>query len=139
MTSPKHHGSIVSDPIIHLNAANKIVVHASEIPYIWGPSLTPAINETLDLALSLQAQKGWISFASTLNPNALGDLSPGVSWPQYQEQSENVLVFQKPDGSGEQANGTAGTPIGQGLHEERDPDDRPVCDFYAANDAAFVH
>lgn len=48
-------------------------------------------------------------------------------------------MFQRPDGSGEQANGTAGTPVGQGLHEERDPDDRAVCDFYAANDAAFVH
>ena len=48
-------------------------------------------------------------------------------------------MFQRPDGSGEQANGTAGTPIGQGLYEEKDLDDKAVCDFYAANDAAFVH
>ena len=48
-------------------------------------------------------------------------------------------MFHGPDGSGEQANGTARTPVGQGLHEEKDPDDRPICDFFAANDAAFVH
>ena len=46
-------------------------------------------------------------------------------------------MFHGPDGSGEQANGTARTPVGQGLHEEKDPDDRPICDFFAANDAAF--
>jgi hypothetical protein len=62
-----------------------------------------------------------------------------VRWPRYQDHSQNVLVFQKPDGSGEQANGAPGTPVGEGLHEEHDFDDRPVCDFYAANDAAFVH
>jgi hypothetical protein len=53
--------------------------------------------------------------------------------------TEQVLVFQKPDGSGEQANGTAGTPLGQGLHVENDPDDRPVCDYFISQDAAFVH
>lgn len=119
--------------------ADESVVHASEIPYVWGQASTAAINESLDIALSRQIQKGWISFASKLNPNSLGDLSPGVRWPRYQKHSENVLVFQRPDGSGEQANGTAGTPVGQGLHKEKDPDDREICDFYAANDAAFVH
>jgi hypothetical protein len=49
-----------------------------------------------------------------------------------------VLVFQKPDGSGEQANGTLGTPLGQGLHTEKDPDDRLMCDYFSANDAVFV-
>ncbi|KAF8858473.1 alpha/beta-hydrolase [Acephala macrosclerotiorum] len=116
------------------------IVHSAEIPYVWGPSLIPgAITTSLDIQLSLQAQKAWISFASFLDPNTLGDLSSGVRWPSYQLHSENVLVFQRPDGSGEQANGTAGTPVGEGLHKERDPDDRPICDFYAANDAAFVH
>lgn len=115
------------------------IVHASEIPYVWGPSTKPSINEPLDLALSRQVQKGWISFASFLDPNTLGDLSPGVGWPPYQDNSQNVMVFQKPDGSGEQGNGAPGTPVGQGLHVEHDFDDRPVCDYYAANDAAFVH
>ncbi len=62
-----------------------------------------------------------------------------MRWPRYQPHSENILVFQRPDGSGEQANGAAGTTVGQGLHKEKDPDDRPICDFYAANDAARVH
>lgn len=47
------------------------------------------------------------------------------------------MIFQKVDGSGEQANGTSGTPVGQGLHEEKDPDNRSICDFYAENDMAF--
>jgi len=115
------------------------IVHSAEISYIWGPSISPAISQPLDVALSLQAQKGWISFAATLDPNTLGDLSPGVRWPRYQRHSENILVFQRPDGSGEQANGAAGTTVGQGLHKEKDPDDRPICDFYAANDATWVH
>lgn len=119
--------------------ADKSVVHASEIPYVWGQSYTADINETLDLALSRQVQKGWISFAATLDPNSLGDLNPGVRWPRYQQHSEKVLVFQRPDRSGEQANGTVGTPAGQGLHTEKDTDDRAICDFYAANDPAFVH
>ncbi len=62
-----------------------------------------------------------------------------MRWPRWQESTEKVLVFQRPDGSGEQANGTAGTPVGQGLHVERDWDDRPICAVFAANDAAFVH
>jgi hypothetical protein len=53
--------------------------------------------------------------------------------------SERVLVFQKPGGSGEFANSSLGVPVGQGLHLERDSDDRPMCDFIVANDAAFVH
>jgi hypothetical protein len=48
-------------------------------------------------------------------------------------------VFQKPDGSGEFSNGSFGVPVGQGLHLEEDPDDRPMCDFITANDAVFVH
>ena len=138
--SSKHHGKIVRRPLSIALRANKAAVHAADIPYVWGPSLTPEIPiGPLDIALSLQVQKAWISFASTLDPNTLGDLSPGVRWPRYQEHSQNILVFQRPDGSGEQANGTAGTLVGQGLHEEQDPDDRPFCEFYAANDAAFVH
>lgn len=115
------------------------VVHASDLPYVWGQGLTPFINQTIDLALSRQVQQGWIAFTSQLDPNALGDLSPGVGWPRYLESSENILVFQKPDGSGEQSTGALGTPVGQGLHTEKDPDDRPTCAYYAANDAAFVH
>ena len=53
--------------------------------------------------------------------------------------TEEVLVFQKPDGSGEFANGSFGVPVGQGIHVEKDPDDRPACDFIVANDAAFMH
>lgn len=48
-------------------------------------------------------------------------------------------MFQKPDGSGEFANGSFGIPPMQGLHLERDPDDRAMCEFIVANDAAFVH
>lgn len=84
----------------------------------------------MDIALSRIVQKAWISFAANLDPNTLGELSPGVSWPRYYEDTEQVLVFQKPDGS-------AG-PVGQGLHTEKDPDDRPACDFIIANDADFV-
>lgn len=115
------------------------IVHASDIGYVWGQSDVPIPLAPLELALSRQAQQAWISFASHLDPNALGPISPGVSWPRYRLDSEEVLVFQKPDGSGEQANGTAGTPVGQGLHTEKDPDDRPVCDYFAANDALWVH
>jgi len=136
----QHLTNIVKTPLSVALLANQTVVHASDIPYVWGPSLTPSAPiGPLDIALALQTQKGWISFASTLDPNTLGDLSPGVRWPRYQEHSQNILVFQRPDGTGEQANGTAGTPVGQGLHEEKDPDDRPICDLYAANDAALVH
>ena len=137
----KRHGKTVrTRPPTHHVLADEVVVHAADIPYVWGPSLTPEIPiGPLDIALSLQVQKAWISFAATLDPNSLGDLAPGVRWPRYQEHSQNILVFQRTDGSGEQANGTLGTPVGQGLHEEKDPDDRPFCEFYAANDAAFVH
>jgi hypothetical protein len=48
-------------------------------------------------------------------------------------------VFQKSDGSGEFPNGSVGVPVGQAFHLEKDPDDRPMCDFIIANDAAFVH
>jgi hypothetical protein len=30
-------------------------------------------------------------------------------------------------------------PVRQGLHIEKDPDDRPICDFIVDEDAAFVH
>jgi len=113
-------------------------VHASDIPYVWGPSLVP-FDQPADIALSRIVQQAWISFAAHLDPNALGPLSSDASWPRYFGNSEQVLVFQKTDGSGEQANGTLGTPIGQGLHVEKDPDDRPVCDYYISQDAAFVH
>jgi len=32
-----------------------------------------------------------------------------------------------------------GVPAGQGLHVEKDPDDRPICDFIIGEDAVFVH
>lgn len=107
------------------------VVHAAELPYIFGPSITPYINQPADIALSLVAQKAWISFAANLDPNSLGQLAPGVSWPRYYADTEQVLVFQKPDG--------VSGPVGQGLHTEKDPDDRPVCDFIVAEDAQFLH
>ena len=53
--------------------------------------------------------------------------------------SEEVLVFQKTDGSGEFPNGSFGVPVRQGLHIEKDSDDRPICDFIVDGDAAFVH
>jgi hypothetical protein len=53
--------------------------------------------------------------------------------------TEEVLVFQKTDCSGEFPNATFGVPVGQGLHVEKDPDDRPICDFIIGQDAAFVH
>jgi hypothetical protein len=57
----------------------------------------------------------------------------------YETGSEEVLVFQKTDGSGEFPNGTLGVPVGQGLHIEKDPDDRPICNFIIGEDAGFVH
>jgi hypothetical protein len=86
----------------------------------------------------LVVQKAWLSFAAHLDPNRLGDLD-GVDWPRYHIDSEEVLVWQKKDGSGEFPNGAPGVPVGQGLHVERDPDDREICDYIIANDAAFVH
>lgn len=62
-----------------------------------------------------------------------------MEWPEWESGSEQVLVFQKTDGSGEQADGAGGAMVGEGLHLERDPDDREVCDFYAENDAVWVH
>jgi hypothetical protein len=56
-----------------------------------------------------------------------------VTWPQYENVPEQVLVFQKPDGS------ALGSTVGQGLHTEKDVDDRPVCDFIISEDAQFVH
>jgi hypothetical protein len=53
--------------------------------------------------------------------------------------TEEVLVFQKPDGTGEFPNGGFGVPVGQGLHVEKDPDDRPICNFIISEDAFFVH
>ncbi|KAH9209813.1 hypothetical protein DL95DRAFT_413534 [Leptodontidium sp. 2 PMI_412] len=99
---------------------------------------SPGVYRYLEVLLALPGstvQKAWIAFATFLDPNALGSLSPGAEWSRY--QSENVMVFQKVDGSGEQANGTSGTPVGQGLHEEKDPDNRSICDFYAENDMAL--
>jgi hypothetical protein len=127
--------------------SNQPVVHAAEIPYVFGPSLTPLVNETLDVSLSLTTQKAWIAFASYLDPNALGEMAPNVTWPAYNSRTEQVLVFQKPDGSAARA-GNAGIEdtrvggygvTGQGIHVERDPDDRPVCEFIIAHDADFVH
>lgn len=59
------------------------VVHAADIPYVFGPSMTPYINAPLDIALSLVVQRAYLSFAAYLSPNRLGDLVPGVSWPRY--------------------------------------------------------
>lgn len=68
----------------HLITLN-LVVHASDIPYVFGPSITPYINAPLDLALSLVVQRAYLSFAAHLSPNRLGDLVPGVSWPEYHQ------------------------------------------------------
>lgn len=114
----------------HTVSLNDIVVHASEIAYVFGPSIEPSLNQTVDIALSRVVQKAWISFAAYLDPNALGNLSLGVSWPRYQVDTEQVLVFQKADG--------IARPVGQGLHTEKDPDDRPFCDFIIAKDAEFI-
>ena len=53
--------------------------------------------------------------------------------------TEQVLVFQKTDGTGEDANGTAGVPFGQGLHVETDPDDRPACVYIVSQDVTLQH
>lgn len=58
------------------------IVHAADIPYIFGPSITPYINAPLDIALSLIVQRAWISFAAYLDPNRLGSLG-GTEWPMY--------------------------------------------------------
>lgn len=107
-----------------------LVVHASEIPYVWGPSITPFINAPGDIELSKVVQKGWLAFAAHLDPNALGDLGPGLKWPQYDRRTEKVMVFQLADGSH--------GPVGQGLHVEKDEDDRPACDFIIAKDSEFL-
>ena len=52
---------------------------------------------------------------------------------------EQVLVFQKPDGTGEYANGIGGVPVGQGLHIETDPDDRPACAYIISQDVTLQH
>jgi carboxylesterase type B len=105
-------------------------VHAAELPYVFGPSITPFINSHVDIALSKSVQKAWLSFAAHLNPNALGYISPGISWPQYRRNTEEVLVFQTTDGNQ--------GPVGQGLHTEKDKDDRPACAFIIAKDLEFV-
>ena len=107
------------------------MVHASDIPYVFGPAITPFITQPVDLALSRTVQQAWISFASHLDPNALGKLSPGVSWPRYGQESDQVLVFQTTDGSEGK--------VGEGLHTEKDRDDRPICDFIISEDAQFIH
>ena len=106
------------------------MVHASDLAYVFGPPFTP-YDTPADIALSGVVQQAWISFASHLNPNSLGELSPGVSWPRYHHKSEQVLVFQLSDGSEGQ--------VGQGLHTEKDPDDRPMCDYIISEDPQFVH
>jgi hypothetical protein len=78
-------------------------------------------------------EQAWISFAACGDPNKLGDLSPGVTWPQYENVPEQVLVFQKLDGS------ALGSTVGQGLHTEKDVDGRPVCDFIISEVAQFIH
>jgi carboxylesterase type B len=128
-----HLGKVVSQDT-HFHSSDQLtlaVVHASDIPYVFGPAITPFITQPVDLALSRTMQQAWISFASHLDPNALGKLSPGVSWPRYQHSSEQVLVFQTPD--------RAEGKVGQGLHTEKDRDDRPICDFIISEDAQFIH
>jgi hypothetical protein len=69
----------------HLTVIN-LVVHAADIPYVFGPSITlPSLFAPLDLALSLTVQRAYLSFAANLSPNRLGDLAPGLSWPQYHQ------------------------------------------------------
>jgi carboxylesterase type B len=129
----RHLGKAVSQNA-HFHLSDQLtlaVVHASDIPYVFGSAITPFINQPVDLALSRTVQQAWISFASHLDPNALGKLSPGVSWPTYQHSSEQVLVFQTPDG--------AEGKVGQGVHTEKDMDDRPMCDFIISEDAQFIH
>lgn len=64
------------------SAPEQGIVHAADLPYLFGPSYEPKLNAPLDLALSLVLQKAWISFAAHLDPNKLGDLA-GVQWPKY--------------------------------------------------------
>jgi hypothetical protein len=69
----------------HLIVIN-LVVHAADIPYVFGPSITlPSLIAPLDLALSLTVQRAYLSFAANLSPNRLGELAPGLSWPQYHQ------------------------------------------------------
>ncbi len=65
-----------------------------------------------------------------LDPNELGDLiggacvgCPGVKWPRYTDETEQVLVFQK------------GT---MQVFAEKDGNDRPACDFIIAHDGDLV-
>jgi carboxylesterase type B len=58
------------------------IVHAADVPFVFGPSITPYINAPLDLALSFIVQKAWISFAVHMDPNKLGSLG-GAEWPRY--------------------------------------------------------
>jgi carboxylesterase type B len=66
------------------------IVHGSDVPYVFGPSITPNISAPLDLSLSLVVQKAWLSFAAHLNPNRLGDLN-GEDWPRYRTSRSMVL------------------------------------------------
>jgi hypothetical protein len=107
------------------------VAHAADVTYVFGTSDRPHLIEPEDIALSRIIQQAWISFAARGNPNALGDLKPGIEWPRYHKIDDQVLVFQTP-------NGGAGVP-GEGLVVEADREDRPICEFFANNDAVFIH
>lgn len=111
------------------NSIKSTVVHGCDLTYNFGTPRTTALNETADLALSATVQQAWIAFTACTNPNCLGDLSPGVKWPKYKADSAQVMVF-------ETTNRDVGG-VGQGLHTERDTDDRPMCDYVTANDALF--
>jgi len=110
LNSQKHHTNRVKK---HLTLFQSLRASRPRIrdPVRW---VTPRIVNP-----SLKAQKDWISSPSTV------DSEPGVSWPGNQKYSVNMLMFQRQDGSGEQASGM----VAQWLLEERDPEDRPVGDF----------
>jgi hypothetical protein len=84
--------SIPSSSKLPSNRLNP-VVHAADIPYVFGPSITPYLNAPLDIALSLVVQKAYLSFAAHLSPNVLGDLVPGVSWPLYYKSTSLSLLY----------------------------------------------
>ncbi|OFI35707.1 hypothetical protein BFC17_12740 [Alteromonas lipolytica] len=66
-------------------------IHGAELPYMLGTQHTRDIGWTADdKAMSALMISYWTNFIKTLDPNS----SKLTSWPEYNEQSEQVLLFE---------------------------------------------
>ena len=76
----------------------RAAVHASELPYVFGPDGRPYRDG--DKAVSRAMQTYWGNFVKTGNPNgaAAGGVAPGGAdklpeWPVYQDGAQTVMLF----------------------------------------------